>query len=129
MMRLTIAAVFAACAVSAASAQSTDVTLVRAPSAATFEASFCGADRSGAAIFVIPLNIFEDGGEIACDHGTSATRMVEPADDPGHVVLNVDPPAGVADGFDCDAKADIGMFEVALNCLPANAEAADHRNP
>ncbi|XWN33402.1 MAG: hypothetical protein ROR55_10180 [Devosia sp.] len=108
-------------------AHSAEVGLVRAPSAAAFQAALCHVDRSGGQIFVVPLSIFEDGGSIDCGDGIYGMRIAEPGDDPGHVVLNIDPPAGMADGFDCDAKADIGLSEVALNCLPANAEAADHR--
>ena len=127
MLKPTLIAAFTLSSVAVAAAQSTDVTLVRAPTAESFKAAFCGADRSGAQIFVIPLNTFENGATMACDFGSYTMRMTEPSDDPGHVVLNVDPPAGVAAGFDCDAKADIGMYEAALNCLPANTETADHR--
>ncbi|MEM8852194.1 MAG: hypothetical protein AAGD34_00750 [Pseudomonadota bacterium] len=107
--------------------QATEVGLVRAPSADAFKAALCHVDRSGGQIFVVPLSVFEDGGSIDCDGSVYSMRIAEPADDPGHVVLNIDPPSDLADGFDCDAKADIGLAEVALNCLPANAEAADHR--
>ncbi|MEM7441701.1 MAG: hypothetical protein AAF414_00065 [Pseudomonadota bacterium] len=91
-----------------------------------FTSAFCAADRSTQHIFVLPMSVFQEGGEVTCDHGTSTLRMSEPSDDPGHAVLNIDPPEGVADGFDCDGKADLGMSLVAINCLPANLESADH---
>ena len=91
-----------------------------------FAAAFCAADRSTQHIFVVPMSVFQAGGEVTCDDGTSTVRMTEPADDPGHAVVNIDPPDGVADGFDCDGKADLGMSLIAINCLPANLESADH---
>lgn len=127
MIKAILVAAFTFSGVVGAAAQSTDVTMVRAPSMDAFQAAFCGASRSSAHIFVVPLNIFEDGAKMSCSFGDYTMRMTEPSDDPGHVVLNIDPPSGVADAFDCDAKADIGMAEVALNCLPANAETVDHR--
>ncbi|MEM8818727.1 MAG: hypothetical protein AAGE90_04255 [Pseudomonadota bacterium] len=96
-------------------------------SAEAFTAAFCAADRLTQHIFVLPTAAFSDGGRVACPHGTSGMRVAVPADDPGHLVLNIDPPDGVADGFDCDGKADEGMSLVAINCLPANLETADHQ--
>ena len=94
-----------------------------------FVEAFCAADRAREHIFVLPIQGFMDADEIACPEGTSTPRTAEPADDPGHVVLNVDPPEGVADGLDCDGKVDLGMKMVAINCLPASAESPDHRQP
>lgn len=91
-----------------------------------FTAAFCAADRSTQHIFIVPMSVFQAGGDLTCDDGTSTLRMTEPSDDPGHAVVNIDPPAGVADGFDCDGKADLGMSLIAINCLPANLESADH---
>ncbi|MFN3231674.1 MAG: hypothetical protein ACE363_05890 [Alphaproteobacteria bacterium] len=94
-----------------------------------FKAQFCEANRAQEHIFVLPLASFDEHDSIDCEFGTSGLRKAEPADDPGHVVLNVDPPADVPSAFDCDSKADVGMTYVALNCLPANREAADHQKP
>jgi hypothetical protein len=94
-----------------------------------FVEAFCAADRAREHIFVLPMEGFMDADEIACPEGTSTPRTAEPTDDPGHVVLNVDPPEGVADALDCDGKADIGMTMVAINCLPASAETAEHKKP
>ena len=94
-----------------------------------FAAAFCAADRGTQHVFVLPSSVFGERRSIDCAHGTAALRRVEPADDPGHMVVNIDPPAGVADGFDCDGKADVGMSLVAVNCLPANLESADHARP
>lgn len=91
-----------------------------------FKQAFCAADRSTQHVFILPMSVFEAGGELSCDDGSSTLRMTEPSDDPGHAIVNIDPPSGVADGFDCDGKADLGMSLVAINCLPANQESADH---
>ncbi|MEM6464279.1 MAG: hypothetical protein AAF724_20430 [Pseudomonadota bacterium] len=93
---------------------------------ASFTTAFCGADRSAAHIFVVPLAALEDNSTVSCDFGTANIRVSEPESDPGHYVMNIDPPEGVEDGLDCDGKADKGMSQVALNCLPANMESADH---
>ena len=91
-----------------------------------FISAFCVADRSTQHIFVLPMSVFQAGADLTCDFGTSTLRMSEPSEDPGHAVVNIDPPEGVADGFDCDGKADLGMSLIAINCLPANLESADH---
>ena len=65
MLKPTLIAAFTLSSVAVAAAQSTDVTLVRAPTAESFKAAFCGADRSGAQIFDIPLNTIEPGATLA----------------------------------------------------------------
>lgn len=127
-LRVTSAALFLLAATPVAS-QDGGVDLTLSDSTEAFQEAFCAADRSAAHIFVVPLAMFDDGAALACDFGEATMRIREPLDDPGHVVLNIDPPADVADGLDCDGKADVGMEEVAINCLPADAEAADHRKP
>ncbi len=82
---------------------------------ASFTDTYCGADRSTEHIFVLPLAALEDNGTVACDFGTSKIRVSEPETDPGHYIMNIDPPEGVADGLDCDGKADRGMTQIALN--------------
>jgi hypothetical protein len=91
-----------------------------------FEQQFCSASREGEHIFVVPAEIFAGQNALRCDEGESTLRMSEPADDPGHTLFNIDPPHGVETAFDCDGKADTGITMVALNCLPAAAEQADH---
>ena len=91
-----------------------------------FNEKFCRASRRHGHIFVVPLEALEGHTSLACDFGEFTLRMTEPSNDPGHYVINIDPPASVANGLDCDAKADMGMQRVALNCLPADQEAAGH---
>jgi hypothetical protein len=120
------ACILAACATLIAPAAFADGLVSDTRDADEFTAAFCAADRSTQHIFVVPMSVFQDGGDLTCDDGTSTLRMTEPSDDLGHAVVNIDPPDGVADGFDCDGKADLGMSLIAINCLPANLESADH---
>ncbi|MEM8590384.1 MAG: hypothetical protein AAGG65_20175 [Pseudomonadota bacterium] len=120
------ACMLAVCATLVAPAALADDLVSDTRDADAFTAAFCAADRSTQHIFVVPMSVFQAGDDLTCDDGTSTVRMTEPADDPGHAVVNIDPPDGVADGFDCDGKADLGMSLIAINCLPANLESADH---
>ncbi|WP_172292553.1 hypothetical protein [Pseudoruegeria sp. HB172150] len=95
-------------------------------SADDFAAAFCAADRSNQHVFILPMELFRDGGEVTCDDGVSTLRMSEPEHDPGHAEVAVDSPEGVEDAFDCDGKADLGMTLIAINCLPVNLETASH---
>ena len=104
-----------------------DDMVMQASNFSEFTEQFCNASRTGEHIFVVPAQIFTTAKSVSCSHGDSMLRMSEPSDDPGHAIYNIDPPSGVADAFDCDGKADIGMDMVALNCLPANSEKAGHR--
>lgn len=103
----------------------------RVTSAGTFERfneEFCRASRRHGHIFVVPLSAFQGHTSLACDFGEFTLRMTEPSSDPGHVVINIDPPDGVANGLDCDAKADTGMQRVALNCLPADQTSGHNKS-
>lgn len=91
-----------------------------------FSKQFCAASRASQHIFVTPVAVFGKG-SVKCDDGESKLRMSEPSDDPGHLVLNIDPPAGSKNSFDCDGKADKDMAVVAINCLPVSQESADHK--
>lgn len=93
---------------------------------AEFKEQFCAADHAAEHIFVLPVTVFSEEKGVSCDNGDSMFRTAEPADDPGHLVINIDPPSGAETAFDCDGKADEGMAIVAINCLPADMEAAMH---
>ena len=107
-----------------ASAYAGQVSQAKSPE--QFTEKFCGAKLDKQHIFVVPTSILTTEKSINCDVGIYTIRTAEPSDDAGHIVFNVDPPEGVENGLDCDGKADIGMETVAINCLPANMEAADH---
>ncbi|MEM9224003.1 MAG: hypothetical protein AAGB11_16605 [Pseudomonadota bacterium] len=92
-----------------------------------FSKAFCAAPRDGGHIFVLPVKYFGEGRTVDCSDGTYTLRASEPSDDPGHIVMNVDPPSGVTSAFDCDGKADIGLAMVAVNCIPVSSEAPQHK--
>ncbi len=93
-----------------------------------FSTEFCRANRRHGHIFVVPLQGLIGKTGVDCDYGMFSLQMTEPANDKGHYVITISPPAGVEDGLDCDGKADQGMERVALNCLPSNMVAASHSN-
>jgi hypothetical protein len=101
-------------------------TVSQAASYAEFKEQFCAADHGGEHIFVLPVAIFSEEKGVTCDNGESMFRTAEPADDAGHLVINIDPPSDAETAFDCDGKADEGMAVVAINCLPADMESAMH---
>jgi hypothetical protein len=102
-------------------------TVSQAANAEDFTKQFCAADRGAQHIFVLPLAVFDEQSSVTCKDGDSKLRAAEPKDDPGHLVLNVDPPHGSKQSFDCDGKADIDMTTVAINCLPVSKETVEHR--
>lgn len=91
-----------------------------------FSKKFCSADHNSQHIFILPVSVFSEQKSVKCKDGESTLRKSEPKDDPGHVVLNIDPPKGSKDGFDCDGKADLAMTLVAINCLPVSKETTAH---
>ncbi|MEM7398431.1 MAG: hypothetical protein AAGF48_13795 [Pseudomonadota bacterium] len=101
-------------------------TVSKSKSFKEFSEQFCAAKRDAQHIFVVPVSVFTEG-SVKCDDGESKLRTTEPKDDPGHMVFNVDPPAGSKNSFDCDGKADTNMTTVAINCLPVSKEAASHQ--
>lgn len=103
-----------------------DTMVSQAQDMESFRMAFCEAPRAGEHIFVLPVSIFKDNTSFDCDDGTYGLRTSEPADDPGHMLFNVDPPHGSETSLDCDGKADIGVTMVAINCIPVSEESADH---
>lgn len=105
-------------------AQAADVS--QAADFAEFTQQFCAEAPDHEHIFVVPASVFSGQSSVECDGAMSMLRTSEPADDPGHIVFNIDPPKGVDMAYDCDGKADVGMNLVAINCLPASMESMDH---
>ncbi len=91
-----------------------------------FKQQFCGSPQDDEHIFILPVSVFTDHKSLECPIGTFVLRSGDPTDDPGHALYNIDPPHGVDDAYDCDAKADIGMTMIGLNCIPAGQETEDH---
>jgi len=110
----------------AAAAAASELYVSQATNFTMFQEQFCTANRAEQHIFVLPTAILGEEKGVTCDDGESTFRVAEPSDDPGHLVINIDPPAGSKTAFDCDSKADEGMTMVAINCLPVDEEAAMH---
>jgi hypothetical protein len=101
-------------------------TVLQAMNYDEFAEQFCSANRENQHIFVLPVAIFTENATVTCEDGDSGLRTSEPEDDPGHVILNIDPPHAAQASFDCDGKADVAMTTVAINCLPVSRESAEH---
>lgn len=80
-------------------------------------------------IFIVSSSIFASEEQtISCDkNGDYKITKAELKNDPGHYAFEVDPTKIVTTGYDCDAKADVGMKFIGLNCLPITKEAAEHK--
>ena len=120
---LAVAVVFGFCAANglAATTQNTVQSQVK-----SFTAKLCSADKSVEHVFVVPVAVFKNSGEVDCDFDKYTLRYINDKTDPGHVLYNIDPPKGVSKAFDCDAKADEGMKNIGVNCLPVDKESSDH---
>lgn len=96
-----------------------------------FQAIFCKLDPVKQSHPVIPADVYKAsaGKEITCGELTYTVRVTPDQADPGHNHYNVDPPSGVKGALDCDAKADIGMQGIALNCMPVSEETTEHVKP
>ena len=92
----------------------------------SFASKLCSANKNAEHVFVVPVTVFKNNREISCDFGKYTLRANDDNADPGHVLYNIDPPKGVSKAFDCDAKADVGMQNIGVNCLPVDKETSDH---
>lgn len=77
-------------------------------------------------IIIASMELMKSTPYVACQSGNAVIRFITDQKDPGHVLVNVDPPKGTIKGFDCDAKADIGLNFIALNCLESSMEDKSH---
>lgn len=74
---------------------------------------------------IIPSSKFEDNNNtIKCKNKVYNLRKSKSNDDPGHTIYNVDPPNN--NSYDCDGKADDGIKNIAMNCLPVRDESQSH---
>ena len=77
-------------------------------------------------IIIGSMDLLKSTPYVECPNGQATIRFSEDPKDPGHALVNIDPPKGNSKGLDCDAKADIGLSFIALNCLEASMEAKQH---
>ncbi|MCH7928564.1 MAG: hypothetical protein IID03_11400 [Candidatus Dadabacteria bacterium] len=95
-----------------------------------FQAVFCKLDPAKQSHPIIPADVYKDaaGKEFACGDLTYRVKVISDEGDAGHTLYNVDPPGDVKNALDCDAKADVGMRNIALNCMPISEETTEHVN-
>ena len=94
--------------------------------------AFCDLDMNQPHNFIAPTTFFKNGSTIDCQSKslTYGIRNVNDESDPGHMIINIDPPKDTkVSSLDCDAKADIGSKIVAINCIPVADESPDHEQP
>ncbi len=96
-----------------------------------FQAIFCKLDPAKQSHPIIPADVYMEaaGKEFTCNDLTYKAKVMPAEGDTGHNLYNVDPPGDVKNALDCDAKADVGMKNIALNCMPISEETVEHVNP
>ena len=96
-----------------------------------FQTIFCKLDPAKQSHPAIPAEVYQAtaGKEFTCGDLTYMVRVTPDTSDPGHNLYNVDPPSDVKNALDCDAKADTGMHNIALNCMPVSEETIEHVKP
>ena len=77
-------------------------------------------------LLIAKMAVVKNVKSVKCKSGEAMIRYREDVSDPGHVLVNVDPPNGNIKGLDCDGKADIGLHYIGLNCLESSLESNSH---
>ncbi|WP_186545369.1 hypothetical protein [Synechococcus sp. ROS8604] len=77
-------------------------------------------------LLIAKMTVVKNVKSVKCKSGEALIRYREDASDPGHVLVNIDPPNGNSKGLDCDGKADIGLHYIGLNCLESSLESTSH---
>ena len=77
-------------------------------------------------LLIAKMAVVKNVKSVKCKSGDALVRYREDASDPGHVLVNIDPPNGNSKGLDCDGKADIGLHYIGLNCLESSLESTSH---
>jgi len=77
-------------------------------------------------LLIAKMAVVKNVKSVKCKSGEALIRYREDASDPGHVLVNIDPPNGNSKGLDCDGKADIGLRYIGLNCLESSLESTSH---
>ena len=86
----------------------------------------CMNSGASSKLLIAKMAVVRDVSSVKCNSGEAIIRYREDASDPGHVLVNIDPPSGNSKGLDCDGKADIGLHYIGLNCLESSLESVSH---
>lgn len=108
----------------ATSADATEVFTIKDKNSAS--AVFCKANLKSEAIVILPSSVLRSLSTIRCSDGNFSVSKMNDSSDPGHSLVSIDPPKGKSNVLDCNAKYDLGLTSVALNCLRVSAEDRRH---
>ena len=86
--------------------------------------AICMDAGSSSKLLIAKMSVVKEVKSVNCRSGEATLRYREDASDPGHVLVNIDPPSGNSKGLDCDGKADIGLHYIGLNCLQSGLESS-----
>ena len=117
----------AAVAFASTGALAGQLNLMTAHDKAQLEMSICMDHEYPSKVLVVDTTLLKSVKTLNCKTGPAAVRVTEDSQDPGHLIVNIDPPKGDPRGFDCDAKADINVEFIGLNCLEADYESSSHK--
>ena len=87
----------------------------------------CMNSGASSKLLIAKMDVVKNTKGVQCPTGIAAIRYREDISDPGHVLVNIDPPKGNNKGLDCDGKADLGLTYIGLNCLAVDLESTSHR--
>ena len=93
---------------------------------AELKRAVCMVSGAPSKLIIAKMHVLKRESEVNCESGVAAIRYREDVSDPGHVLVNIDPPKGSQKGLDCDGKADVGLHYIGLNCLRASMESTSH---
>ena len=124
-----VAAIISGQVASAAPQIDQELNLMSVNNADELERALCMNTGVNSKLLIVQVDIIKENGSVKCKEGIATVRYEEDKYDPGHIVVNVDPPKGSSRSLDCDGKADIGLRYIGLNCLRSNLEASQHKSP
>ena len=87
----------------------------------------CMNSGASSKLLIAKMDVVKNTKGVQCPTGVAAIRYREDSSDPGHVLVNIDPPKGNNKGLDCDGKADLALTYIGLNCLAVDLESTSHR--
>ena len=88
--------------------------------------AICVDSGASSKLLIAKMAVVKEVNSVKCRSGEAMIRYREDASDPGHVLVNIDPPSGNGKGLDCDGKADVGLHYIGLNCLQSSLESTSH---
>jgi hypothetical protein len=91
--------------------------------------NFCKLSITSQSHPIFPVALLQSlqNSTIKCDAVEYKFQIQPDTNDKGHNMFNIIPIKGNKLALDCDAKADVGMKNVAFNCMPVSQETIQHR--